>query len=607
MTSLLFLQKCYNKKNNKTVMNQEFSDIYSNYNNSSRFTHCIAYVKTLPFKNMVDFSVTALKHKNKEILTPFSAVKEYLEKKQYHMMSTLGDEEIDSKYRALNEMNVMTIVKRNFTQLTVLADQAGADYADLSDQINRLEKSNTALIEPLKRTIDYTSEFTNLCTYLVKSKNLPTHANYLEMLYELNAEYKDVLVDNSYHDIFENIKKVTDEYVIEFKGVLDTLIARINEADPSILSTMSSRYVAELNTSTGDISQFLLDKTFDETITTSIKLEDNQKIQAYMVFKDNSIAIKSKGQFSTVNTMDELDDAFAGLKESIIAYKLKKRPKIAKFFITLAKDSIHFDHCLNAMNTFIENEQVLKNLKMDFTQFTDKSFEVIDDHMNALVSDHKTHQYAHSILSNKNKHLLSPTSISSFKQLKEMNVTETELQNIIGKKIAAIKTPEELEAYLVKVVGQFTGFSHEAISGKLERAGIKPVYDEDQVLVFPVKEYKDSKELGSPSWCIVRQESYFNTYTDYDKKQYFMYDFNKNEKDNNSLIGFTLTNEGEFHTQHLRDDDYLTVDDNLQRIADKIMFANKTDFNLSPKKLESLEELFNKKTKKKTHKINQGL
>lgn len=80
MTSLLFLQKCYNKKNNKTVMNQEFSDIYSNYNNSSRFTHCIAYVKTLPFKNMVDFSVTALKHKNKEILTPFSAVKEYLEK-----------------------------------------------------------------------------------------------------------------------------------------------------------------------------------------------------------------------------------------------------------------------------------------------------------------------------------------------------------------------------------------------------------------------------------------------------------------------------------------------------------------------------------------------
>lgn len=588
-------------------MNQEFSNISSNYTSSSRFMHCIDYVKTLPFKNMSEFSVLSLSTKYREILVPFSSIKQYLEKKQYHMLTIQGDEEIDSKYRSLNEMNVMKVMKGNFTQLTVLADEAGADYTDLLAQVNKLEQYNAELIEPIKRTIDYSSELSMLAPYLVKSEHLATHANYVEMLNELNAEYKDVLVDNSYYDIFENIKKVTDQNVIEFKGILEKLIDKINEANPAVLATMSSQYAAELNTSTGDISQFLLDKTFDETITASIKLEENQKIQAYILFKDNSIAVKSKGKFSTVNTMDELDEAFSGLKESIVAYKLKKRPKIAKFFIALAKESIHFDHCLNAINTFIDNEQVLKNMKMDFNLFTDKSFEVIDDHMNALISEHKTHQYAHSILSNKNKHLLSPTSMSSFKQLKEMNVTETELQNIIGKKIAAIKTPEELDAYLLKVVGQFTGFSHEAVSSKLERAGIKPVYDEGQVLVFPVKEYKDSKELGSPSWCIVRQESYFDTYTDYDKKQYFMYDFNKNEKDNDSLIGFTLTYDGDFHTQHLRNDDYLSVDDNLQNIADKIMFLDKDDFNLTADKLESLEEKFNKKMKKQTHKINQGL
>jgi hypothetical protein len=588
-------------------MNQEFSDISANYNNSSRFTHCIGYVKSLPFKDMVDFSVLSLNVKYRDILVPFSSVKQYLQNNQYHMISIQGDEEIDAKYRSLNEMNTIKTIKSNFTQLTVLADEAGADYADLLDQVNRLEQFNAELLEPIKRTIDYSSELGMLCPYLVKSKNLATHATYVEMLNELNAEYKDVLVDNSYYDIFENIKKVTDKNVIEFKGILDNLIDRINEANPEVLSTMSSKYVAELNSSTGDISQFLLDKTFDETITAAIKLEENQKIQAYIIFKDNSIAVKSKGKFSTVNTMDELDDTFTGLKESIVAYKLKKRPKIAKFFIGLAKESIHFDHCMNAMNTFLDNEQVLKNMKMDFNLFVDKSFEVIDDHMNALISEHKTHQYANSILSNKNKHLLSPTSMISFKQLKEMDVTETELQNIIGKKIAAIKTPEDLEAYLVKVVGQYTGFSHEAVSSKLERVGIQPVYDEGQVLVFPVKEYKDSKELGSPSWCIVRTESYFDTYTDYDKKQYFMYDFNKNEKDNESLIGFTLTYDGEFHTQHLRNDDYLTVDDNLQHIADKIMFRDKNDFNLSKEKLASLEDMFNKQMKKTTNKHKQGL
>ena len=586
-------------------MNQEFSEIASNYTRSARFMNCIDYVKTLPFKNMADFSILSLNSKSREILIPFSSIRKYMQTEQYHMLTVMGDEETDVRYRSLNEMNVMQVLKGNFTQLTVLADEAGADYTDLLSQINRLIQLNTELLEPIKRTIDYSSELNLLAPYLIKSKNFATHSNYLEMLNDLNAEYKDVLVDNSYYDIFENIKKVTDQNVIEFKGVLNNLIDRINEANPAILSTMSSKYTAELNTSTGDISQFLLDKTFDETITASIKLEDNQKIQAYILFKDNSIAIKSKGQFSTVNTMDELDSAFTGLKESIVAYKLKKRPKIAKFFIGLAKGSIHFDHCLNAINTFIDNEQVLKNMKMDFNLFTNKSFEVIDDHMNALISEHKTHQYAHSILSNKNKHLLSPASISSFQQLKDMDVTETELQNIIGKKMAAIKTTEDLEAYLVKVVGQFTGFSHEAVSGKLERAAIKPVYDEGQVLVFPVKEYKDSKEFGSPSWCIVRQESYFKTYTDYDKKQYFMYNFNKNEKDNESLIGFTLTSDGTFHTQHLRDDDYFTVDDQLQKIADKIMFLNKADFNLSAEKLAKLEETFNKKTKK--HKINQGL
>lgn len=588
-------------------MNQEFSNIYSNYSSSARFTHCIAYIKSLPFKDMSDISVLSLNSNYKSILVPFSSVKQYLQTEQYHMLSIQGDEEIDAKYRSLNEMNTMKTIKSNFTQLTVLADEAGADYSDLLAQVNRLEQLNVELLEPIKRTIDYSSELRMIAPYLVKNKYLASHSTYLGMLNELNEEYKDVLVDNSYYDIFENIKKVTKENVVEFHAILDRLIDRINEANPAILSTMSSKYSDDLNNSTGDISQFLLDKTFDETITAAIKLEENQKIQAYILFKDESIAVKTKGKFSTINTMNELDEAFSGLKESIVAYKLKKRPKIAKLFISLAKESSHFEHCMNAMNTFLENEQVLKNMKMDFNIFVNKSFEVIDDHMNALISEHKTHQYAHSILSNKNKDLLSPTSLSSFKQLKEMNVTEKELQNIIGKKMAAIKTPEDLEAYLVKVIGQFTGFSHEAVSNKLARAGITPVYDEGQVLVFPVKEYKDSKELGSPSWCIVRQESYFNTYTSYDKKQYFLYDFNKNEKDNESLIGFTLTATGDFHTQHLRNDDYLTVDDTLTAIANKIIFNNQDDFKLSEEKINELSELFQKKDKKQTNKYKQGL
>jgi len=126
-------------------------------------------------------------------------------------------------------------------------------------------------------------------------------------------------------------------------------------------------------------------------------------------------------------------------------------------------------------------------------------------------------------------------------------------------------------------------------------------------VVFPVKEYKDSKSLGSPSWCIVRNESYFDSYTSYNQKQYFLYDFNKTEKENDSLIGFTLTENGDFHTQHLRNDDYLNVNKQLQDIADKIMFNHKDEFKLSPEKLKSLDETFMPKNKKQVNKQKQGL
>lgn len=587
-------------------MNQEYLDIASNYLSSSRFSHCIGYIKNLPFKDPSYSLINGLKTNSKNILLPFGSIKQYLETEQFHMISIQDNEEITARYRLLNEMNIIKKIKPNFAQLSVLAQDAGVDYADLLADVNQLEQINEQLLSPLRRTIDYSQELLLLCPYLIKSKSLPTYDNYLNMLKDLNEEYDDIL-HNGFYDKIELLKHEMGHHMISFNNILDKLLERIHEKNPEILSTMSSQYSNELNNSTGDISQFLLDKTFDETIQASIKLEDNQKVQAYIVFKDNSIAVKMKGQFAAINTMSDLDKTFMGLKESIVAYKLKKRPQIAKLFIELARESIHFDKCLIAIDTFINNEQILKNMKMDLNIFTNKSFEVIDDHMNSLVNEHKTHQYANSILSNKNKHLLTPAAMDSFKLLREMNVTEQELQKAVGKKMAAIKTSDDLETYLVKVLGQYTGFSHEAVSSKLERASITPVYDDGDVLVFPVTQYKHSKELGSPSWCIVREESYFQTYTYDNQKQYFMYDFSKNEKDNDSLIGFTLTKDGNFHTQHLRDDDYLSVDEKLQHIADTIMFNHKDKFNLSEKKLANLDKMFEKTLKKQINKNKQGL
>lgn len=588
-------------------MNQEFLTILSNYTELSRFSHCVASIKQMPYKDSTDSDRNLVKAYFRDILLPFPSIKKYVEAGSYQLLENMTLEEIDGRYRLLDEMNVIKQIKKNFIQLSLLADTGNVSYDDLSRKIQALEDINNKLLNPIRRAVDYTRDLSLLVPYLVKTKNSDTHKPYQEMLLELNEDYKDVLMETHFPEVLEMLQNENNKSIIEFKAILDTLLDRIKEQSPEVVATMSTKYTKELNNSSGDISTFLLDKTFDEDILTSIKLEDNQKVQAYLVFKDNSIAVKQKGVFKEIDTMSELDETFTALKESIVSFKLKKRPQVAKFFISLIKENGQFDKGLLAIDTFIKNEQILKNMKMDLTAFQEKSFEALDDYMHSLIDTYKLNQYANSILSNKNKHLLTKNCLGSFKILKNMEVSESQLQDIIGKKMAAIKTPEEFENYLIKVVGQFTGFNHEAVLSKLNRADIVPVYDEGGILVFPVKAYKDSKSLGSPSWCIVRNESYFDSYTSYNQKQYFLYDFNKNEKDNDSLIGFTLTNNGDFHTQHLRNDDYLNVNKQLQDIANKIMFMNKEEFILSPEKLESLDEIFIPKDKKQSNKQKQGL
>ena len=70
------------------------------------------------------------------------------------------------------------------------------------------------------------------------------------------------------------------------------------------------------------------------------------------------------------------------------------------------------------------------------------------------------------------------------------------------------------------------------------------VFDENNVVMLQVPSFKSSKALcgsGRTSWCLTRQESYFNDYVSNKKaKQFFVFDFNKAENDELSHIGFTV-------------------------------------------------------------------
>lgn len=150
---------------------------------------------------------------------------------------------------------------------------------------------------------------------------------------------------------------------------------------------------------------------------------------------------------------------------------------------------------LIVINTYLNNEQILKNMKMDLSVFENKSFEAIDDHMNELINKHKLTQYANSILSNKNKHLLTDKSLEHFKILMDSGVSKSVIQNLVGKKMAAIHTSEEFDKYLEKVIEHVSGFNEEILMEKLNSNNIKPTYHENNVVVFEIDTLNNQKFL----------------------------------------------------------------------------------------------------------------
>jgi hypothetical protein len=388
---------------------------------------------------------------------------------------------------------------------------------------------------------------------------------YQEELNQIAKDYSDIL--NMDTALFFHKNSIKGDYGKEVNQIgitfdqLEALSASmrdsINEHNPNILATMAYKFIQEPS---------------DEFINKRIDFTASQKISSLVEFKDGSLVVRYRnGEYTEVNLRD-IESVNEELIESTIDYKFRKKPQLAKFMIgKFYEDKSSFKDVDVVVETFLNNEQILKNAKFDFTPFIDKSFETIDDAMNAKVHEYKIERYANSILSNKYKHFMTPEALVVFKELYEAKVSSSELQDLIGKKLAAMETPEDFKNYITKVWNVKNKFCEENLQTKLDAAGIKPILSHNNVVVFEVKNFQDSKDLGSPSWCISREQYHFSSYTKDDKKQFFIYDFSKPSSDKESMIGITLKKDGTFSNQHLKNDDSVEPTDFLRNIQKKLI------------------------------------
>lgn len=305
-------------------------------------------------------------------------------------------------------------------------------------------------------------------------------------------------------------------------------------------------------------------------------------------FHDDSIVFRKKdGTYVPIYDIKEVKDIHNQIIKDSIRLEFNKNPQIAKNFIEIATRN-NFSNVRDleiAMNTYKSNMDILKMYKVDpLETYLEKSatankfrdIEVVDDYLNKVVKEHKIKQYAHSISSNKYDHLYNEDTYAIAGLLYETTKKEF-LQEYIGKKIAAFKTPDDLNAALKQLYSSLNDFTMEAITLKAENNNVRILVEVDDLLIVEVIDFEQSKVMGSPSWCIARDESYFKSYTGNGKQQYFVYDFLREAEDESSMIGITLDN-GECSAAHYKDDE--PVDTNDSDLREYIEIINNTEVKL---------------------------
>lgn len=311
----------------------------------------------------------------------------------------------------------------------------------------------------------------------------------------------------------------------------------------------------------------------DLNIVATIKDIKHSNITDAIVFNDKSVAVKKKGyegfQYSPSSFVGG-DLILMGYMAEI-NYMLRKNPSVNKSVKVLMNNlktkytqnqSMLFNSLKGlriALKSYFDNENIVKAHNFDLIAElkSSRSFEEFDDKIHKVVRKHKLEQYAMSIVSNKYKGLYSDKTFEIMTELYDMGISTHILQDMIGKKMAGIKNTRSLNAALKSLLNSINGFEIANIKMKAAANQVQVLFETDNYLVLEIDTFKQSKAMGSPSWCISRDDYHFTNYTEGGNIQVFVYDFSLTSKDNKSMVGITLTKNMKVHAAHNKNDSEL--------------------------------------------------
>lgn len=426
---------------------------------------------------------------------------------------------------------------------------------ELTDYLNMLERKTFEL--SMSKEIPMNSFYGQ--NYPTDFRKSPELVEFVELLDKAKIEFSNYFVDN------KNIADVTDIF---------NLMDNVDEIFKSVhLKLRQAGYQSCL-------ADTFADRTQDNSVMGVLKgkIDEDENIRVYelpewasarkiFIFKDCSMLIKNnKDETREVLSSKDCVEIRNRLVNDYIHEEFKKKPTISRTFKQMNElvylDS--FDSLTRVVTQYKENEAILKLNEFDIlnsvkenskdNQSSYRVYEKVDDEISKIVHDHKVKQFINSIASNKYDHLYNEQTYKIASQLYDLKLPDNSLQEYVGKKIAAFKTPEQFNEALSAFLESLNSFEMRATLSKAEKFGVQVISETDNKVILRIDDFETSKTMGSSSWCISRDESYFKSYAN-GREQYFLFDFSKDNTDNRSMIGITLDKNGDYSAGHYKDDE----------------------------------------------------
>jgi len=520
--------------------------------------------------------------------------------------------------RVLNRLtssSIMADLSENFNNWEAIASDYGVNLSVIKVKIDPLFESIkqddvfTDLLSKIEKIqVDLNNVF-HILPY-VNKKALNPDANDLSSYHENCFKLKRSLsLLEKYYNQDDLLKKLVKEsksfeHINHYKTIRSEIIDTLLQSNKDFIYSDAHHYV-ELMKKASTVELMLLERSDHDlnhvhNISSVFKFNDAGSVINQMnIFDDNSMAIKKRdGSWVNINSKVVKDSLIETVLQRELALRLKKSPTISKMFVNKLKED--FDDCeraFTAANTYLEHEAILKSKDYNLLEeINELLFEELDDSMNAYVRDHKIHQYGLSISSKKYQHLYNDESFKVLELLYDLKIPASELQESLGKKLAAFKSSEDFNKALKQLYSIHNGFNSESVINKANAVNAEVIKNDDNMVIIKIENFQQSSATGSSSWCIVRDEVHFKSYKE-DSHQYFIYDFNKDPVENNSIVGITLNKDGTHSAAHFKNDDQLYDNDEFKKLQLEIVKHDFKSYPVLNKKVQ--DDLDNSKELKK--------